>query len=132
MPKKKPERFEARGLLKDDPLFKPCPECKILRENDVTLTILADLYCPVCVGRGYVGVETKKNDAINPSHYSAGMPEGIQVKDVLKAQGLWEATCRSNLIKYVLRAEYKNGLEDYKKAAQYLEWLIEEKESQNA
>jgi hypothetical protein len=36
-----------------------------------------------------------------------------------------------NIIKYVLRYKYKNGLEDLKKAKHYLEYLIE-KETKNA
>ena len=30
-----------------------------------------------------------------------------------------------NILKYIIRAEKKNGLEDYKKAEVYLKWLIE-------
>ncbi|MCA2096647.1 DUF3310 domain-containing protein [Anaerococcus degeneri] len=32
-------------------------------------------------------------------------------------------------MKYILRANKKNGLEDYKKARQYLDWYIQELES---
>lgn len=71
----------------------------------------------------------KKSDIIsNPDHYKM---EGldIEVKDVIKSAlgtvgflGFYQG----NIIKYVLRAKKKNGLEDYKKARQYLDWLIEE------
>lgn len=30
-----------------------------------------------------------------------------------------------NVLKYILRADMKNGKEDYEKAAVYLNWLIE-------
>ncbi|WP_209774611.1 DUF3310 domain-containing protein [Anaerococcus degeneri] len=36
---------------------------------------------------------------------------------------------KGNIIKYILRANKKNGLEDYKKARQYLDWYIQELES---
>lgn len=71
----------------------------------------------------------KKNDIVsNPDHYKM---EGldIEVKDVIKSAlgtvgflGFYQG----NIIKYILRAKKKNGLEDYKKARQYLDWLIEE------
>ena len=71
----------------------------------------------------------KKSDIVsNPDHYKM---EGldIEVKDVIKSAlgtvgflGFYEG----NIIKYILRAKKKNGLEDYKKARQYLDWLIEE------
>ncbi len=35
------------------------------------------------------------------------------------------AFCLGNVLKYLIRAEKKNGKEDYKKAAKYLEWVIE-------
>ncbi len=36
---------------------------------------------------------------------------------------------KGNIIKYILRANKKNGLEDYKKVRQYLDWYIQELES---
>jgi hypothetical protein len=35
-----------------------------------------------------------------------------------------------NIIKYVSRFRWKNGVEDLKKARQYLEWLIQETENE--
>lgn len=32
---------------------------------------------------------------------------------------------KGNILKYVLRADYKNGREDLEKAMVYLQWLIE-------
>lgn len=71
----------------------------------------------------------KKSDIVsNPNHYKM---EGldIEVKDIIKSAlgtvgflGFYQG----NIIKYILRAKKKNGLEDYKKARQYLDWLIEE------
>lgn len=71
----------------------------------------------------------KKNDVTSsPTHYKLDGLD-IEVKDILKSVlgtvgflGFYEG----NVIKYILRANKKNGLEDYKKARQYLDWLIEE------
>lgn len=63
------------------------------------------------------------NAVSHPPHYSQGMPEGVEVIDIIRAQGAdYE---HGNIIKYILRWKYKNGLEDLKKAQQYLTWLIE-------
>lgn len=68
----------------------------------------------------------------SPNHYKL---EGLNVesKDVafaviknIKNQKI--AVCIFNVLKYVIRAEKKNGLEDYKKAQEYLSWAIEERE----
>jgi len=39
--------------------------------------------------------------------------------------------CQGNVVKYVTRFKRKNGLEDLKKARQYLDWLIEQEEKEN-
>lgn len=73
--------------------------------------------------------DKKKEDVIsNPNHYKLDGLD-IEVRDVIKSvlgtvafHGFYEG----NIIKYILRAKKKNGLEDYKKAKQYLDWLIEE------
>lgn len=82
-------------------------------------------------------IEDKKtfevsNDKINsPNHYKL---EGLDIEsiDVIFAvvRGINNgviADCVGNILKYVMRAEKKNGLEDYKKARKYLDWCIEEK-----
>lgn len=70
------------------------------------------------------------NDPVNhPAHYSAGLPEGVQVVDIIRAQGA--DFFHGNVIKYVLRWKYKNGVEDLNKAAKYLSWLIEQEEAKN-
>lgn len=65
------------------------------------------------------------NDVVTrPEHYRQG---GMETIDILKAKLSPEAFkgfCIGNVIKYVTRAEYKNGIEDYKKAKQYLDFLI--------
>lgn len=80
----------------------------------------------------FIGEGTIAEDKIkSPSHYRL---EGLNCEtiDVVKArlgkEG-FKAFCVGNVIKYVLRAEKKNGLEDYKKSKQYLDWIIEGEEN---
>ena len=72
-------------------------------------------------------MENKNIDNINnPNHYKLGCGiESIEIiKKVLGTQG-FVAFCLGNILKYLIRAEKKNKIEDYKKAAKYLEWVIE-------
>ena len=72
-------------------------------------------------------MENKNIDNINnPNHYKLGCGvESIEIiKKVLGLKG-FVAFCLGNILKYLIRAEKKNGKEDYKKAAKYLEWVIE-------
>lgn len=70
----------------------------------------------------------KADDVVSaPSHYRAH-PSGIEVIDITKH----ESFLRGNVLKYVLRAPYKNNeLEDMRKAQQYLAWEIERLEGEN-
>lgn len=61
--------------------------------------------------------ETKDN--INPTHYKQG---NIEVIDFILDQQL--NYLEGNVIKYVSRYKYKNGLEDLKKAQWYLNKIM--------
>ncbi|EEU33042.1 hypothetical protein HMPREF0946_01115 [Fusobacterium vincentii 3_1_36A2] len=72
-------------------------------------------------------MEKKNIDNVNnPNHYKLGCGvESIEIiKRVLGLKG-FVAFCLGNILKYLIRAEKKNKLEDYKKAAKYLEWVIQ-------
>lgn len=79
---------------------------------------------------------TNKNDVVNhPNHYNV---HGIEAIDVIKAytsdlSGI-QAVDTGNVIKYILRWNKKNGLEDLLKAQWYLNHLIDnvKKEDKNA
>ncbi len=58
-------------------------------------------------------------DNINPSHYKQG---NIEVIDFILDQNL--NYLEGNVIKYVSRYKYKNGLEDLKKAQWYLNKIM--------
>ena len=58
----------------------------------------------------------------------------IEVIDIIKSvlgTEKFEGYCRGNVIKYIMRADEKNGLEDLKKARVYLNWEIKSKEDEN-
>lgn len=101
-------------------------------ETDEKLLQSANDFLEMCRETGaLIGEGTVAEDKIkSPSHYKL---EGLNCEtiDVVKArlgkEG-FKAFCIGNVIKYVLRAEKKNGLEDYKKSRQYLDWIIEGEE----
>ena len=74
-------------------------------------------------------VTTENNDnIISPNHYASD--KGFEVFDVQEAfihelKGM-AASYWCNIVKYILRFQRKNGVEDLKKAKYYLEKLIEE------
>ena len=74
-------------------------------------------------------VTTENNDnIIRPNHYASD--KGFEVFDVQEAfihelKGM-SASYWCNIVKYILRFQRKNGVEDLKKAKYYLEKLIDE------
>lgn len=76
-------------------------------------------------------VEKTINDPVNPSHYKQFPTEVIDIIEAAiadapnnKAAGLhWQ------VLKYVLRCWFKNGIEDLKKARWYLDRLIQVEEA---
>lgn len=72
------------------------------------------------------------NNVEHPSHYNQ---DGIECIEAIKASlGTgFPDYCKGNVMKYLWRYKYKNGLEDLKKAQVYLNWMVEalEKEDTN-
>ena len=73
----------------------------------------------------------KSSDNVNsPAHYQKG---GMECIEVIRAicEGLdgVEAYYVGNIFKYIWRFKHKNGVEDLKKARKYLDWLIEQEET---
>ena len=72
--------------------------------------------------------QTKNMDMVNnPPHYNKS---GIETIDAIKAMtdGGYEYYLQGNIMKYLWRYRYKNGVEDLKKAQWYLNELIDELE----
>lgn len=66
------------------------------------------------------------NNVNHPKHYA--IVDGVEAIDIIKVilgDG-FKDYCYGNVIKYILRAEKKNGVEDFKKAQVYLDWMIKE------
>lgn len=74
-----------------------------------------------------------EDNITNPKHYKL-IGLDIEAIDVIKSilgSEKFEGYCRGNVIKYILRADSKNGIEDLKKAQVYLNWEILSKENDN-
>ena len=72
-------------------------------------------------------VKAVKDNVNHPSHYTQGAIECIDaIKEATKGLFGIEAVCTGNIIKYVWRWKFKNGVEDLHKAEWYLQRLIKE------
>ena len=66
----------------------------------------------------------KPDDMVNnPPHYNVGNVECIDAIEAATNEG-FEFYLQGNIIKYLWRYKYKNGVEDLKKAQWYLTKLI--------
>jgi len=73
----------------------------------------------------YMKRRMKEEDVVNhPKHYNQA---GIECIDAIKAAtgDGFENYLQGNIIKYIWRYQYKNGVEDLKKAQWYINKLIE-------
>lgn len=73
-------------------------------------------------------MKTKEDMVNNPSHYNQAGVEAIDAIRAATGEG-FEYYLQGNILKYLWRYRYKNGVEDLKKAEWYLKVLIEEVES---
>lgn len=71
---------------------------------------------------------TKENNPINPNHYKNGKMDAITVMENTLTEEEFVGFLKGLIIKYIYRADNKNGVEDYKKAEWYLRKLIKVKE----
>lgn len=75
-------------------------------------------------------VEEDKDQVNHPSHYNEAGVECIEAIRASLGPIGFQAYCKGNCMKYLWRYEYKNGLEDLKKAQVYLNWMVESKEGE--
>jgi hypothetical protein len=72
-----------------------------------------------------INLEEGEDTNVNhPSHYNQNSMETIDVIENSIPSISFCGYLRGNILKYVLRYEYKNGTEDLKKARWYLDRLI--------
>ena len=101
---------------------------KIEEENKKRVTTNRQILSDIDALRCEDNKEAKNNDnIISPNHYASD--KGFEVFDVQEAfihelKGM-SASYWCNIVKYILRFQKKNGVEDLKKAKYYLEKLIE-------
>ena len=68
-------------------------------------------------------------DMVNhPQHYTAGKIEVIRIMEDQLSSEEYRGYIKGQVIKYITREAHKNGLEDLKKAAWYLNRLIQKLE----
>jgi len=84
--------------------------------NRVSKTVVGKLYHP----------EDKHNPVTQPDHYNKGAIEAIEAIKASMHPQEYKGYLKGNCLKYLWRYEYKNGVEDLRKARVYLEWLIKE------
>lgn len=68
---------------------------------------------------------TQTDNVKHPNHYQGR--EGMEAIDVIRnflSPEEFRGYLRGNMLKYDLRADHKNGEEDYKKAQVYRDWLV--------
>jgi hypothetical protein len=70
--------------------------------------------------------EKEKEDMVNnPPHYNKAGIETIDAIQAMTGDG-FQSYLQGNILKYLWRYQYKNGIEDLKKAQWYLNRLISE------
>ena len=84
--------------------------------DKVSKTAVGKLYHP----------EDKHNPVTQPDHYNKGAIEAIEAIKASMHPQEYKGYLKGNCLKYLWRYEYKNGIEDLKKAQVYLGWLIKE------
>ena len=84
--------------------------------NRASKTVVGKLHHP----------EDKHNSVTQPDHYNKGAIEAIEAIKASMHPQEYKGYLKGNCLKYLWRYEYKNGVEDLRKARVYLEWLIKE------
>ena len=75
----------------------------------------------------------EKFDNVNhPAHYNVGKIEVIDIQEDQLTSEEYRGYIKGQVIKYITRERYKNGLEDLKKARWYLDRLIKKMEKEAA
>lgn len=100
----------------------PCRYCGevFIKWDDL---MLHELYCVKSQDN-----ENLKQDNIKPNHYNKGKKDLIEMWYQTMTLEQFRGAMKSNIIKYTMRYENKNQLEDLNKALEYLKRLKEYEE----
>ena len=79
---------------------------------------------------GMLGRFKKMNNVDHPSHYNQGGKETIEILKDFLTEDEFKGFLKGNVLKYMHRYKFKNGMEDLNKASWYLDKL-KETESEN-
>ncbi|MDF2649836.1 MAG: hypothetical protein K0Q73_5641 [Paenibacillus sp.] len=122
------ERGQENQRLRDDKAellkevsAKEAEIAALVKERDEALVKLANMEA----ARGSAQAAATHDSVKHPNHYTAG---GIETIDFMRAKMTpeqFEGYCLGNVIKYTSSFRLKNGVEDLRKAEQYLVWMIE-------
>ena len=97
-------------------------------DSEGDLTFVTEDGWPIYAGN--IEAETNFDVIQKPEHYNTNLPEGVEVIDIIAAQTAplsgMQAVAQANLIKYTMRWQKKNGVQDLEKARFYLDRLIGE------
>lgn len=100
-------------------MTRKCAVCGNIANDDFDKIAIVKCKIEGCGGSMHVLEGT--DSAVNPSHYN---DQKIAPIDVIEAHGYGYAFCVGNVVKYVLRADKKNKVQDLLKALWYLLRLI--------
>ena len=64
------------------------------------------------------------DNPVTPDYYKSGGVETIDYLHAFLTEDEFNGFCKGNIIKYVSRANRKNGIEDIRKARDYISYLI--------
>ena len=121
--------------MSEDDCAKFEKDCEKLRKNcqesrsidDIT-TEEWDRMSKTFTGKLYHPQDT--HDPVSqPDHYNKGAIEAIEAIKASMHPQEYKGYLKGNCLKYLWRYEYKNGIEDLKKAQVYLGWLVKEVDS---
>ena len=114
------EIYQVRGISQfdGDIIYTVLSQHDILHHSIDRFELVIE---PIDVGR-----KAEPYDIVTkPIHYNRGKYETIDIiADVTRELSGIEAVCVANVIKYVSRYKYKNGIQDVMKAKWYIEKLI--------
>jgi hypothetical protein len=106
------------------------PQCHVCNYefsgDDLITRIDFKIYCQTCrPDKPKSGTDPlyKPSDPLNPSHYHHGGLDVFTIMDKNMPHML-EGFYFGNVLKYIMRYEHKNGVEDLRKARRYLDELI--------
>jgi len=86
-------------------------------------------YDAVTIGAEIIDLTQDHNPVDNPSHYNSGNIECIKAIEEALTDDELRGYFKGNCLKYLWREQYKNQLEDLKKADWYLTRLIKNLEA---